>query len=101
MCDCNICGERVIYLKEYVDKNPNLKLNSPMLTTSLWKLILGVYKISYDKQQRLLICDNCMKKALGRDFIGSDFRDCEISNSYIKYNNLNLTIPVDNDSGYI
>lgn len=90
---CNVCGTSIFYLKDSV-----LRLNSPILVTALWKLVLNFYGISYEQQHQLLICDNCMKTALGREFTGSDFRDCEISQYYIKHNNLDIVIPTNNDT---
>ena len=95
---CLVCNRDIFYLREILEKKPNVKLNSPMLTNAAWKKVLNFYnfKVS-DRDTRQVVCDCCMQKALNRNLTGEDLRDCEISQSYVKYNNLNLQIPENND----
>ena len=95
---CLVCNQDIFYLREILEKKPNVKLNSPMLTDATWKKVLNFYSFEVSNRSiRQVICDCCMQKALGRKLTGADLRDCKISQSYVKYNNLSLQIPKNND----
>ena len=96
MFKCDICKNEIWLHLETPKSLTNLKMNSPMLTTYVWKQCLNFYNLDY-KQKHLFLCDDCMKKALGRDFQSEDFRDCPLSSDYINQKNLNLVIIKGND----
>ena len=96
MFKCNICKNEIWLHIETLKSLPNLKMNSPMLTTQIWKQCLNFYSLDY-KQKHLFLCDDCMKVALGREFQSEDFRDCPLPSDYIKQKNLNITIIKRND----
>lgn len=88
MFKCDICKSEIWLYIETPKSRPDLKMNSPMLTTETWKRCLKFYNLKY-KQKNQFLCDTCMKAALGREFQSEDFRDCPLSSDYIKQKNLN------------
>ena len=96
MFKCDICKSEVWFYPETPKSRPDLKMNSPMLTTETWKRCLKFYNLKY-KQKNQFLCDTCMKAALGREFQSEDFRDCPLSLDYIKQKSLNISIIKEND----
>ena len=94
MFQCSVCNKEVYFWP--LGPQEGLRVNSPMLTDDTWKTCLNYYKLR--QQDFQFLCDSCMKKALGRNFKGKDFRDCIISWDYIKHNNLKLKIPKEKDN---
>ena len=94
MFQCSVCNENIYFWPLSPQDCP--RVNSPMLTDSTWKLCLDYYNLQ--QQDFQFLCDNCMKKALSREFKGKDFRDCILSWDYLKQNKLKLKIPKGNDN---